>query len=106
MTRLAPDPPVRDTPLHLDRAELREFYPIAPLAPRHGLSLAPATYRRRTLFVLDPSSESALDSGALGGIAKGWDLDWPVVPWNPGNMPSTRNTTVSIGVPPPWPPWV
>jgi diacylglycerol O-acyltransferase len=37
--------PLPDVPLHLDSAVLREIYPLVPIAPNHGVSLAAATYR-------------------------------------------------------------
>ena len=37
--------PLPDLPLHLDGAVLRAIYPLVPIAPNHGVSLAAATYR-------------------------------------------------------------
>jgi diacylglycerol O-acyltransferase len=37
--------PLPDVPLHLDGAVLREIYPLVPIAPTHGVSLAAAAYR-------------------------------------------------------------
>jgi diacylglycerol O-acyltransferase len=37
--------PLPDVPLHIDGAALHEIYPLLPIAPNHGLSLAVATYR-------------------------------------------------------------
>ena len=37
--------PLPDIPLHIHGASLHEIYPLVPIAPNHGLSLAVATFR-------------------------------------------------------------
>jgi diacylglycerol O-acyltransferase / wax synthase len=37
--------PLPDVPLHIGGAALHEIYPLVPIAPNHGLSVAIATYR-------------------------------------------------------------
>jgi WS/DGAT/MGAT family acyltransferase len=37
--------PLPDIPLHIHGAALHEIYPLVPIAPNHGLSLAVATFR-------------------------------------------------------------
>jgi hypothetical protein len=53
--------PLPDIPLHIDGAALHEIYPLVPIAPNHGLSLAVATFRGGVHLGLltDPSMQDS-----------------------------------------------
>ena len=76
--------PLPGLPLTLDGAQLREVYPLAPLAPYHALGVALSTYRDAVHIGLQADRRAMPDLQGLGEAipralwALAPDVTWPV----------------------------
>ncbi|WP_020671591.1 wax ester/triacylglycerol synthase family O-acyltransferase [Amycolatopsis nigrescens] len=57
--------PLPNVRLDFDGARLREVYPMVPLAPRHAVGIAAATYRDSVHIGLQANGEAVPDTGSL-----------------------------------------
>jgi WS/DGAT/MGAT family acyltransferase len=63
--------PLPNIPLRFDEAELREVYPVVPLAPGHALSVAFSSYRGSVLVGLHADASALPDLDRLADTLSG-----------------------------------
>jgi hypothetical protein len=63
--------PLPGVPLRFDGAELREIYPVVPLAPGHALGVAFSPYRGTVHVGLSANADAMPDIGLLAAALSG-----------------------------------